>query len=39
MGRVLVEARQHQESATLSNWEEMTLQTEKIQAELLKLLG
>lgn len=39
MGRVLVEARQHQASATLSNWQEMTLQTEMIQAELLKQVG
>lgn len=39
IGRVLVSARQHPASATLSNWQEMTVQTEKIQASLLGLLG
>ncbi len=37
--RVLVKARQHHTSATLSNWQEMTTQTEKIQAGLLSDLG
>ncbi len=39
ISRVLVRARQHAASATLSNWQEMTAQTEIIQARMLGVLG
>lgn len=39
IGRVLVRARQHPASVTLTHWQEMTLQTEKIQAVLLRALN
>ncbi len=39
IGKVLVKARQHPASVTLSKWQEMATQTEAIQAGLLSFLG